>query len=227
MRRETRGRSVHRRAARAAALAIVCAGLAACSGGGSRPEPVAPRPATPLSKAEILARLGLQPALDRVSPGSAWRAGWNGRGVVIGVEDSPVDLTHPEFAGRAVWKRSWPLYGYLDFAALCAGRTPACRVTDADSERDVRATAREIVESEGWPSVDDSRFVRHVGGGATGDDVWYEVPAVGQPDTRPGALAGRFALARDPGRGDRRGEAQRRRAGRRWSRRSPSRAGPT
>ncbi len=177
---------------RTAAWAIALAVLAGC-GSGSRTGPGAPeppRPATPLGEAEIVALLGRQPTLERVSPQAAWRAGWTGQGVTLGVEDTPVDLTHPEFEGRADWEKSWPVYGYFDFETLCGGRDPPCEVTDVSSEEGVRAAARRIVESEGWPSVDDSRFIRHVGGGATGADVWYEVPALREADTRPGALAG-------------------------------------
>ena len=202
---------------RAAVWAIVWAGLTGCGSGSQTrpggPEPATPpnemdigtrepatppnetpigtrEPATPLSETDIGARLARQPSLEQVSPQEAWRTGWTGQDVTLGIEDGPVDLTHPEFEGRADWENSWPVYGYLDFEAWCAGRDPPCEVTDAHSEQGVRAAVREIVESEGWPSVDKSRFVRHVGGSATGD-VWYEVPAVAEADTSPGNLAGR------------------------------------
>ena len=194
----SRKNSACERAMRAAALAIVWAGLTGCgSGPQTRPDgPVSmtprsePVPATPLSEADIRRRLAGQPSLGQVSPQEAWLTGWTGQGVTIGIEDDPVDLTHPEFEGRADWEKSWPVYGYLNFQAHCAGRVPACEVTDVRSEEGVREAVREIVESGGWPSEDDRRFIRHVGGGATGD-VWYEVPAVAEADPTPGALAGR------------------------------------
>ncbi len=198
MQSETKGRSARERAMRAVAWAIVWAGLTGCgSGSQTRPDgpvpttpPSEPVPATPLSEADIRTRLARQPSLGRVSLQEAWRTGWTGQGVTIGIEDTPVDLTHPEFEGRADWEKSWLVYGYFDFETLCGGRDPPCEVTDVRGEEGVRAAARRIVESEGWPSVDDSRFIRHVGGGATGADVWYEVPALREADTRPGALAG-------------------------------------
>ena len=210
MRSETKRRSACGRAMRAAAWAIVWIGLAGCgSGSQTRPdapgpttppdEPTTPpdgpdvgtlEPGTPLSEADIDARLARQPTLGQVSPQEAWRTGWTGQDVTIGIEDAPVDLTHPEFEGRADWEKSWPVYGYLNFQAYCNGRTPPCEVTDAHSEEGVRRAVREIVESEGWPSEDDRRFIRHVGATAAGD-VWYEVPAVAETDPRPGALAGR------------------------------------
>ena len=189
MQSERKRRCARERAMRAVAWAIVWAGLTGC-GSGSQTRPDGPRPATPLSEADIGARLARQPTLGRVSPQEAWRTGWTGQGVIIGIEDGSVDLTHPEFEGRAEWGRSWPVYGYLNFQAWCSGRTPPCEVTDVHSEAGVREAVREIVESEGWPSEDDRRFVRHVGATAAGD-VWYEVPAVAEADTRPGALAGR------------------------------------
>ena len=189
MQSETKRRSARERAMRAVAWAIVWAGLTGC-GSGSQTRPDGPVPATPLSEADIRTRLARQPSLGQVSPQEAWRTGWTGQGVTIGVEDTQVDLTHPEFEGRADWEKSWPVYGYFDFETLCGGRDPPCEVTDVRSEEGVRAAARRIVESEGWPSVDDSRFIRHVGGGAAGADVWYEVPALREADTRPGAFAG-------------------------------------
>ena len=207
MQSETKRRSACERAIRAAVWVIVWAGLTGCgSGPQTRPggsEPTTPpttpptdtdvgtrEPATPLSEADIGARLARQPTLGRVSPQEAWRTGWTGQDVTIGIEDTPVDLTHPEFEGRADWEKSWLVYGYLNFQAWCDGRTPSCEVTDVHSEEGVREAVREIVESEGWPSEDDRRFIRHVGATAAGD-VWYEVPAVAEADTRPGSLAGR------------------------------------
>ena len=207
MQSETKRRSACERAIRAAVWVIVWAGLTGCGGGpqtrpgGSEPTtpPTTPptdtdvgtrEPATPLSEADIGARLARQPTLGRVSPQEAWRTGWTGQDVTIGIEDTPVDLTHPEFEGRADWEKSWQVYGYLNFQAWCDGRTPSCEVTDVHSEEGVREAVREIVESEGWPSEDDRRFIRHVGATAAGD-VWYEVPAVAEADTRPGSLAGR------------------------------------
>jgi subtilisin family serine protease len=48
----------------------------------------------------------LQPTLDRSVPEigapTAWAAGYTGQGVIVGIIDSGVDLTHPDLAGRVI-----------------------------------------------------------------------------------------------------------------------------
>ncbi len=56
--------------------------------------------ALPATADPIDRELAAQPSLDMIGWQAAWDADITGDGVVIGIADEQVDLTHPEFAGR-------------------------------------------------------------------------------------------------------------------------------
>ena len=108
----------------AAGLGAAGAGAAALGGGGggggSSPE-AAPPPTTPPPSPPIVAdEFAAQEGLSLIDAGEAYARGGTGEGIVIGVLDSGLDQTHPEFAGRIA-------PGGFDFVA----GTPA--VTDPNS----------------------------------------------------------------------------------------------
>ena len=120
--------------------------------------------------------------------------------VRIGIEDSPVDFTHPVFHGRvqlegaafAYWR---PLAGQPTqqaFASCTAGRP--CRVFLVDSRGDparLQDLARTVLETAGLPAAGDRWFLHDRSGGSAG---WYELPAA--EDLGHGTLVALVAVGR-------------------------------
>ena len=104
--------------------------------------------------------------------------------VRIGIEDTPVDFTHPSFHGRVVLEGAtfayWrPLASEATQRAF-AGCTEAapCRVFHIDSGGDpaVREDrARAVLERMGLPERDNRWFLYDL---ADGDQGWYELPGI-------------------------------------------------
>ena len=120
--------------------------------------------------------------------------------VRIGIEDSPVDFTHPHFHGRvqlegaalAYWR---PLAGQPTQQAFAScAEDNLCRVFQVDSGGDparLQDLARTVLESTGLPAAGDSWFLHDRSGGRAG---WYELPAA--EDLGHGTLVALVAVGR-------------------------------
>ena len=116
-------------------------------------------------------------------PGGYTFSGRLGDAVRIGIEDSPVDFTHPVFHGRvqlegaafAYWRPLASQPTQQAFAS-CAANDP-CPVFLVDSGGDparLQDLARTVLEHAGLPAAGDRWFLHDRAGGSAG---WYELPA--------------------------------------------------
>ena len=159
--------------------------LAACGGGGgggSRPTIVTPTPeptpppdptADPAFHLNTARFTTHQPkVLDKIGCASCLRQRLTGRGVRIGIEDTIVDYTQDaEFGNRfrlraedgAVLAYSRPA-GDLQFSDVdrCRLHDPSCSLWEGNSAGEpdaVNSWVRQVVDTEGWPTRDDSVFI--------------------------------------------------------------------
>jgi hypothetical protein len=93
--RVTSGWLAVRRAALWLFLLTLTAAAAGCGGGGGGGGSVGARPASFFETSEYQASFGL----DLISASSAYAEGATGRGVMVAVVDTGIDVDHPEFAG--------------------------------------------------------------------------------------------------------------------------------
>ena len=159
--------------------------LAACGGGGgggSRPTIVTPTPEPtppPDPTANPAFHLGTarftthQPkVLEQIGAHHAYARGLTGRGVRIGIDDSIVDYTQSgEFGGRVRLREADGAslaYSHPDGDLLfsdvdtCRFLDPTCSTWVGNSGGDpeaVNSWVRQIVDTDGWPTRDDSVFV--------------------------------------------------------------------
>ena len=170
----------------ATVVAAICLiSLAACGGGGgggSRPTIVTPAPEPtppPDPTADPAFHLGTarftthQPkVLEQIGAHHAYARGLTGRGVRIGVDDTIVDYTQSaEFGGRVRLREAdgaslaYPRpYGDQFFSDVdtCILFDPSCSTWEGNSGGDpeaVNSWVRYIVDTDGWPTRDDSVFV--------------------------------------------------------------------
>ncbi|MCY3728341.1 MAG: S8 family serine peptidase [Nitrospira sp.] len=165
--------------------AICLLSLAACGGGGGggsrptivtpAPEPTPPRdptttPAFHLNTARFTTH---QPkVLEQIGAHHAYARGLTGRGVRIGIDDSIVDYTqNAEFGGRVRLRAADGASlayarpdGDLIFSDVgtCRLFDPTCNTWVGNSAGDpeaVNSWVRQIVDTDGWPTSDDSVFV--------------------------------------------------------------------
>ena len=159
--------------------------LAACGGGGGggsrptivtpAPEPTPPRdptadPSYHLNTARFTTH---QPkVLEQIGAHHAYARGLTGRGVRIGIDDSIVDYTQSgEFGGRVRLREADGAslaYSHPDGDLLfsdvdtCRFLDPTCSTWVGNSGGDpeaVNSWVRQIVDTDGWPTRDDSVFV--------------------------------------------------------------------
>ena len=170
----------------ATVVAAICLiSLAACGGGGgggSRPTIVIPAPeptpppdptADPAYHLNTARFTTHQPkVLEQIGAHHAYARGLTGRGVRIGIDDTIVDYTqNAEFGGRvrlraadgASLAYSHP-DGDLLFSEVdtCRFFDPTCSTWVGNSGGDPEAVnnwVRQIVDTDGWPTRDDSVFV--------------------------------------------------------------------
>ena len=159
--------------------------LAACGGGGgggSRPTIVTPTPeptppadptADPAFHLDTARFTTHQPkVLEQIGAHHAYARGLTGRGVRIGIDDSIVDYTQSgEFGGRVRLREAdgaslaYPRPdGDLIFSDVdtCILFDPTCNTWVGNSGGDpeaVNSWVRQIVDTDGWPTRDDSVFV--------------------------------------------------------------------
>ena len=165
--------------------AICLLSLAACGGGGgggSRPTIVTPTPeptppadptADPAFHLDTARFTTHQPkVLEQIGAHHAYARGLTGRGVRIGIDDSIVDYTQSgEFGGRVRLREAdgaslaYPRPdGDLIFSDVdtCILFDPTCNTWVGNSGGDpeaVNSWVRQIVDTDGWPTRDDSVFV--------------------------------------------------------------------
>ena len=187
--------------------------LAGCGGGsGSRtnPDPDPPSPPDYTAQAQSLLSSKRfttdQPqVLEQIGAHHAYARGLTGKGVRIGIQDSIIDYTQTaEFGDRvelshaagATLAYNHP-YGDSLFSDVtsCAVFNPDCRLFEGNSEGDAEAVnewLRQIVDSHGWPTADDSYFFvdEHYDEYNALERLfrWYEVPV-------PYGLGGHGTLA--------------------------------
>ena len=159
--------------------------LGACGGGGGgggrmtdptpRPDPKPPPltssdPAYHLSTARFTTH---QPnVLEQIGAHHAYAKGLTGRGVRIGIDDSIVDYTqNTEFGSRVKLTEAEGASlaydrpdGDLLFSdvSTCRLFDPTCNIWSGNSAGDLEAVndwVRQIVDTDGWPTGDDSVFV--------------------------------------------------------------------
>ena len=159
--------------------------LAACGGGGgggSRPTIVTPAPeptpppdptADPSYHLNTARFTTHQPqVLEQIGAHHAYARGLTGRGVRIGIDDSIVDYTQrAEFGSRVRLREAdgaslaYPRPdGDLFFSDVdtCILFDPSCSTWEGNSGGDLEAVnswMRQIVNTDGWPTRDDSVFV--------------------------------------------------------------------
>ena len=191
----------------ATVVAAICLlSLAACGGGGgggSRPTIVTPPPEStspPDPTADPAFHLGTarftthQPEiLEQIGAHHAYARGLTGSGVRIGIDDTIVDYTQRgEFGNRMRLREAdgarlaYPRPdGDLLFSDVetCILFDPSCSTWDGDSGGDPEAVnrwVRQIVDTDGWPTRDDSVFVvdeyRDVNNPIESLFRWSEVP---------------------------------------------------
>ena len=150
--------------------------------GDERPPPT--EPSTPISESEALAaaraRLARQPMLRRSDPVPAWTRG-TGRGQTVVIFDEPLDVEHPEFAGR-VHPLTDVLYQTTVSRYSACQRTPTCQViTDINREQAQRDALVRVTHRD-YPTIDSlSTFYR------IGTDprayTYAEIPALREKET--------------------------------------------
>ena len=159
--------------------------LAACGGGGgggSRPTIITPAPeptpppdptANPSYHLNTARFTTHQPnVLEQIGAHHAYARGLTGRGVRIGIDDSIVDYTQrDEFGSRMRLREAdGASLGYprpdgdLIFSDVdtCILFDPSCSTWEGNSAGDpeaVNSWVRQIVDTDGWPTRDDSVFV--------------------------------------------------------------------
>lgn len=167
-------------------VAAVCLlSLAACGGGGgggSRPTIVTPAPeptpppdptADPSYHLNTARFTTHQPkVLEQIGAHHAYARGLTGRGVRIGIDDSIVDYTQRgEFGSRVRLRAAdgaslaYPRPDddlFFSDVVRCRFFDPTCNSWVGNSEGDpeaVNSWVRQIVDTDGWPTRDDSVFV--------------------------------------------------------------------
>ena len=163
-------------AAMALSVGVLLTACGGGGGGGSRPTIVEPPPdptANPAYHLDTARFTTHQPkVLEQIGAHHAYARGLTGRGVRIGIDDSIVDYTQrAEFEGRVRLREAdgaslaYPHpYGDLSFSDVTTCRLfdPTCNTWAGNSGGDpeaVNSWVRQIVDTNGWPTRDDSVFV--------------------------------------------------------------------
>ena len=156
--------------------------VGACGGGGGRMTDPTPRPdpkPPPLTSSDSAYHLSTarftthQPnVLEQIGAHHAYAKGLTGRGVRIGIDDSIVDYTqNAEFGSRVKLTEAEGASlaydrpdGDLLFSDVgtCRLFDPTCNIWSGNSAGDPEAVndwVRQIVDTDGWPTEDDSVFV--------------------------------------------------------------------
>ena len=165
--------------------AICLLSLAACGGGGgggSRPTIVTPTPeptppadptADPAYHLNTARFTTHQPkVLEQIGAHHAYARGLTGRGVRIGIDDTIVDYTQDAEFGNRIRLRAedGARLAYLRPEAdvffsdvgTCILHDPSCNYWIGNSEGNpdaVNSWVRQVVDTEGWPTRDDSVFI--------------------------------------------------------------------
>lgn len=131
----------------------------------------------------------VQPALSAVNAHHAYARGLSGRGVRLAVEDDGVDVNAWAFSGRVAdsghEQYYWRPLAYdaaQNAFAECESTAAGCRVYEVaggDGGR-VESLAREIVRRDGYPTRDDTWFIRNTDQRTF--SAWYEIPALWEKD---------------------------------------------
>ena len=167
-------------------VATICLlSLAACGGGGgggSRPTIVTPTPeptpppdptADPAYHLNTARFTTHQPkVLEQIGAHHAYARGLTGRGVRIGIDDTIVDYTQDAEFGNRIRLRAedGARLAYLRPEAdvffsdvgTCILHDPSCNYWIGNSEGNpdaVNSWVRQVVDTEGWPTRDDSVFI--------------------------------------------------------------------
>ena len=135
---------------------------------------------------------------DGINAEHAYARGLSGRGVRIGIDDTGVDILHPEFAGRvqrtgAVLTLRGPYddvdagvesaVGLPEFFSGCQEEGAECRVFEIDAGGDralIEHYAHRIIESERrFPDEYHAWFIRDL---SRDDAGWYDIPGLYAPE---------------------------------------------
>ena len=161
---------------RAAAVLTGSLLLASCGGDGGGPGIAGSVPAPEA--------VTYHQVTDPLTPGAYAFSGAFRDAIRIGIEDTPVDFTHPHFHGRVqlegaglVYWRPLASYAAQRAFASCGQDGHPCRVFKIDSRGDqarLRELARTVIEHAGLPAAGDRWFLHDRSGGNEG---WYELPS--------------------------------------------------
>lgn len=177
---------------------VAAAILAGCGGGsGSGTSPTInspppsenpdntanPQPRVPPPSGTATARLHNQPNLRQVGWAGAYtesKGYLTGKGVRIGISDDSVDILNEEFSGRIGFEAATLTYWDPDAGNNCEN-SEACTFYDVDSVDDVLNKAREIIQRDGYPNIDNIIYIRN---SASTDPnfTYYEIPALNEID---------------------------------------------
>ena len=128
----------------------------------------------PTAPTAIDIRLQNQPELEKVNARKAYERRLNryGQGVRIGIQDDFVDFRSAEFSGRISFEQASLTYW---IPPNTAQPSPNAQIIVVPTVNDVVSRARQFIEEEGYPRLNNSVFIR-----VAGDASYYEIPAFGQ-----------------------------------------------
>ena len=135
--------------------------------------PTDPPPPNPLPPTAIDI-LRNQPELEKVNAREAYERRLNryGQGVRIGIQDDFVDFRSAEFSGRISFEQASLTYW---IPPNTAQPSPNAQIIVVPTVNDVVSRARQFIEEEGYPRLNNSVFIR-----VAREDSYYEIPAFGQ-----------------------------------------------
>ena len=136
--------------------------------------PTDPPPPNPLPPTAIDI-LQNQRELEKVNAREAYERRLNryGQGVRIGIQDDFVDFRSAEFSGRISFEQARLTYWLPPDVVLPVG----ARIIGVPTENDVESRARQFIEQEGYPRLNNSVFITITGNPLRG---YYEIPAFGE-----------------------------------------------
>ncbi len=129
-------------------------------------------PPTAPTAIDIRLRLQNQPELEKVNAREAYERRLNGQGVRIGIQDDFVDFKNAEFSGRISFEQASLTYW---IPPRTVRPSPGARIIVVPTVNDVVSRARQFIEEEGYPRLNNSVFIR-----VASEASYYEIPAFGQ-----------------------------------------------